>query len=96
MDETLAMARMAVADGTRGVICTPHWHPMIWPNEREGIAQAIADLRARLDMEKIPLEVWAGSELSLDAELEDRPARDPERRQLGAPGAAGHLSATGH
>jgi protein-tyrosine phosphatase len=72
MDETLAMARMAVADGTRGVICTPHWHPMIWPNEREGITQAVADLRARLDREKIALEVWAGSELSLDAELEDR------------------------
>lgn len=66
------MARMAVADGTRGVICTPHWHPMIWPNEREGIAQAVAELQARLDIEGIALEVWAGSELSLDAELEDR------------------------
>ena len=72
MDEALAMARMAVADGTRGAICTPHWHPMIWPNEREGIAQAVAELRNRLDAAGIPLQVWTGSELSLDAELEDR------------------------
>lgn len=72
MEEALSMARMAVADGTRGVICTPHWHPLIWPNERTGISQAVAILRNRLKAEGIPLRVWAGSELSLDAELEDR------------------------
>lgn len=70
MDETLAMARMAVADGIRGAVCTPHWHPMIWPNEGPAIAQAVEALRARLRAENIPLHIWPGSELSLDAELE--------------------------
>ena len=54
MDESLAMARMAVADGLRGMICTPHWHPMIWPNERAGIRESLAALRARLQAEGLP------------------------------------------
>ncbi len=70
MDESLAMARMAVEDGIRGVLCTPHWHPMIWPNEREHIALAVDQFREYLQAERIPLEVWAGSELSLDSELD--------------------------
>ena len=70
MDESVAMARMASADGIRGMVCTPHWHPMIWPNERAGIKEAVAALRTRLQAEGIPLQVWAGSELSLDAELD--------------------------
>ena len=71
MNESLAMARMAVADGIRGAICTPHWHPMIWPNEQNDIAEAVHALRSRLHAEAIPFEIWAGSELSLDADLED-------------------------
>jgi protein-tyrosine phosphatase len=70
MDEAVAMARLAVADGIVGVLCTPHWHPMIWPNEREGILQAVARLRTRLAGEAVPLQVWAGSELSLDPDLD--------------------------
>lgn len=70
MNESLAMARMAVADGIRGAICTPHWHPLIWPNERSAIAETVNALRSRLQAEAIPLEIWPGSELSLDADLE--------------------------
>lgn len=70
MSEALAMARMAVADGIEGALCTPHWHPTIWPNEKVGITSAVAQLQARLAAEDIPLKVWAGSELSLDADLE--------------------------
>jgi protein-tyrosine phosphatase len=70
MEESLAMARMAVADGVRGMLCTPHWHPMIWPNERTQVREAVAALRNRLQSEGIPLQVWAGSELSLDSELD--------------------------
>ena len=70
MDEAVAMARLAVADGIGGVVCTPHWHPMLWPNEREGILRAVARLRTRLAGEGVPLQVWAGSELSLDPDLD--------------------------
>lgn len=72
MDEALSMARLAVADGIHGAICTPHWHPMRWPNERVAILQAVAEMRHRLDTEGLPLRVWAGSELALDADLADR------------------------
>lgn len=70
MDDALDMARMAVADGIRGMLCTPHWHPMIWPNEKRDIVQAVAQFRSRLAEEGIALQVWAGSELSLDADLD--------------------------
>lgn len=69
MDESLAMVRLAVADGIRGAICTPHWHPMFWPNERSAIASAVESLRLRLQAEDIAFDVWPGSELSLDADL---------------------------
>lgn len=70
MDEAVAMARMAVDDGIRGVLCTPHWHPMIWPNGREEIALAVAGMRERLEAEGIALQVWGGCELSLDPDLD--------------------------
>jgi len=70
MDESLAMVRLALADGIRGAICTPHWHPMFWPNERIAIAIAVETLRRRLQAEDIAFDVWPGSELSLDADLE--------------------------
>lgn len=70
MDESLAMARLALADGIRGAICTPHWHPMFWPNERIAVAEAVESLRQRLQAEAIVFDVWPGSELSLDADLE--------------------------
>jgi protein-tyrosine phosphatase len=70
MDESLAMVRLALADGVRGAICTPHWHPMFWPNERLAIAEAVESLQLRLQAEAIAFDVWPGSELSLDADLE--------------------------
>ena len=70
MEEAVSMARMAVADGIGGVLCTPHWHPVIWPNERGDIVQAVAQLQTRLLHEGIALRVWAGSELSFDASLD--------------------------
>ena len=69
MDESLSMARMAVEDGIRGMLCTPHWHPMLWPNEREAVFQAVKGLQTRLDDEGIALRLWAGSELNLDVSI---------------------------
>lgn len=48
----------------------PHWHPMLCPNEGAEIAVAVAVLRERLQVGSIPLQVWGGSELSLDMDLE--------------------------
>ncbi len=70
MDESLAMIRLAAADGISGALCTPHWHPMLWPNERGDIESAVDALRLRLQSEAIAFDVWPGSELSLDGDLE--------------------------
>lgn len=70
MDESVAMVRLAVADGIRGTICTPHWHPLLWPNERSAIGEAVECLRRRLRAEAIAFDVWPGCELSLDTDLE--------------------------
>ena len=71
MEEAVAMARMAVEDGIQGVLCTPHWHPMIWPNERESVILAVERMRERLDAEGVELKLWAGCELSLDPDLDE-------------------------
>lgn len=70
MAEAVSMARMAVDDGIDGVICTPHWHPMFWPNGRAEIVHAVAQLQTRLLHEGVSLKVWTGSELSMDASLD--------------------------
>ena len=69
MEESLAMARMAVADGTTGIICTPHWHPLVWPNEQEAVSQAVVALNCRVQNEGLNLTLWSGCELSLDPSL---------------------------
>ncbi|GAB6112520.1 tyrosine-protein phosphatase [Desulfomicrobium salsuginis] len=70
MDDAVAMARIAVDDGIDGAICTPHWHPMIWPNDRAEIVHAVARFQTRLLHEGVAFRVWAGSELSMDASLD--------------------------
>lgn len=65
MDDSLAMARRAVADGIRTVAATPHLradHPLVQPDE---LAGRVADLGEHLRAEAIPLEVVAGGEVDV-------------------------------
>lgn len=67
MNEAMDMARMAVEDGIAGMICTPHWHPMLWPNEFQAVCRAVEVMQERLCAEGVALRLWPGSELCLDA-----------------------------
>jgi protein-tyrosine phosphatase len=59
---SLAMARLAVADGIRIIACTPHILPGVYNNRGSDIRAAVAALSAILDQEKIPLSVVVGAD----------------------------------
>lgn len=65
----LAMARIAVEDGVRTIVATPHSREGDFPNERPRILSRLAQLRVLLEQEKIPLELRPGSEVHLAAGL---------------------------
>jgi len=72
MDHAIAMARVAVKDGITEMVCTPHWVLGKYDNNREAILNLLAELRIRLDWEKIPLRVHPGAELRIDVSIPTR------------------------
>ncbi len=71
LEGSLEMARVAVADGTRTIVATPHT-PGMGAYHAETVLTRLAELREALKRERIPLEVLPGSEIFYDANL---PAR---------------------
>lgn len=69
---SLAMARIAVADGIRTTACTPHIYPGLFENDSAGIAAGIAHLRRALGDEGIELRLVAGTDAHLTPELPGR------------------------
>lgn len=66
---SVGMARIAVAEGTRVLACTPHVYPGVFDNESRGIAAAVERLQARLDAEGIGLVLTTGADAHLTPEL---------------------------
>ena len=60
-EESLAMCRIAVEDGIRTLAATPHVSDE-FPNRRERVEAAVAELRRRLADAGIPLAVVAGGD----------------------------------
>jgi protein-tyrosine phosphatase len=71
-EQSLAMARLAVADGIREVVCTPHWVSRVYENTRGPILDAVDEFRKKLCANGIPLEVHPGAELRLDPDLAEK------------------------
>ena len=69
MDEALAMARLAVADGITHLVCTPHIRPGRYDNTREGIEAALVDYRAALAAAGIGIAVAAAAEVHFGLEV---------------------------
>jgi protein-tyrosine phosphatase len=69
LDDSLAMARTAVADGITVTACTPHIFPGLYENKGPEIRQAIAGLQARLDEAGIPLRLVTGADVQLAVDL---------------------------
>ena len=60
--ESLAMARMAVADGIRTIVATPHTFNEVYFNPPEKIFQYIDQLRQILSSEQIELRLLPGTD----------------------------------
>jgi protein-tyrosine phosphatase len=76
LDDTVALARAAVAAGTRTIVATPHvnWH---YANDSAGIAELVDVVNARLVVEELALEVRRGAEIAMTraADLSDAELR---------------------
>ena len=71
-DEAVEFARVAVEDGTRVMVATPHCKEGSWVNERAEILERVERLRSRLAREQVPLELLPGAEVHLCPDLAER------------------------
>ena len=62
---SLAMARIAVSDGTTHIACTPHIVPDIYHNRPEEISQAISALKLALCEAGINLQLIPGADVHI-------------------------------
>lgn len=65
LEESLALCRLAVADGITLAIVTPHIHPGRWENTRRSIAEACSALQRALELHDIPLHLGFAGEVRL-------------------------------
>jgi protein-tyrosine phosphatase len=65
LEDSLAMARLAVAEGVREIVATPHYHMLDQTGPRQDVERRVADLQAALDAEGIPLLLRTGCEVYL-------------------------------
>lgn len=64
IEGSVALARRAVAAGTRTLVATPHVSRS-YPNDAEAIARLVEELNARLAAEDVPLDVRPGAEIAV-------------------------------
>ncbi|TIQ21312.1 MAG: capsular biosynthesis protein [Mesorhizobium sp.] len=75
--ESLEMARLAVADGTTHMACTPHIVPGMYENGSANIARAVQGLEQALRRAAIPLALYVGADVHIAPDL-------PEQLALGS------------
>jgi protein-tyrosine phosphatase len=71
LETSLAMARMAVADGIQVTACTPHIMPGVYDNRGPEIRAAIARLQQVLDEQDIALRLVTGADVHIAPDLID-------------------------
>ena len=69
LNESLMLARMAVANGIELSVMTPHIHPGRYLNQKQNIEQAVDDFRLELEKNDIPLELRAAAEVRIGPEI---------------------------
>ena len=78
IETSVAMAKMAAADGISHIVCSPHANGR-YAFEPEKVAEKIADLRRLLDREKIELKLGQGCDFHLSYENILEAKADPGR-----------------
>lgn len=71
LEMALDMARIAVADGTKAMACTPHILAPIYNNTGPSILAAIRDFEERLKENGIPLRLISGADVHIAPDLLD-------------------------
>jgi protein-tyrosine phosphatase len=84
MDDSVELARHAVRDGITAIVATPHVRHD-YPTPPERMESAVDRVRAALDSEGVPLELWTGGEGALE-QLMAMDARTMARFSLGGAG----------
>ena len=69
LEEALAMARLALADGIEKAYVTPHLHVGRYDNDLERIREAVAKHRLELKAANIPLELGFAAEVRCDYDI---------------------------
>lgn len=67
VEESLAMVRMAVADGIRTIVATPHTLNGVYQNSRTQIVDRVRQLQAAVDEAGLPLTLCPGSDVHICA-----------------------------
>jgi protein-tyrosine phosphatase len=69
LDESLDLARAAVAAGITAAIMTPHVHPGRYENNQASISRLCTAFQRVLAHKQVPLEVRAGGEVRISADI---------------------------
>lgn len=69
LEDSLAMAKIAVEQGIDTIIATPHHHNGKYKNSRMEVLQKVAELNYELERENIPVEILPGQEIRLEGEI---------------------------
>ena len=85
LETSIAMARMAAADGITHVVCTPHANNR-YLYDPFRVEDLITDLRARLAEARIPLQLVRGADFHLTYENIQEAFADPARFSIAGQG----------
>lgn len=69
---SIEMAKMAVADGTTILACTPHFMPGIYDNSVAILNRAVAELTEKLLELQVPLKLVTGGDLHIAPDLQSQ------------------------
>jgi len=69
--ESLEMCRIAVEDGIRTIVATPHMLNGMFPVDRKAILQGMEEFSGLLYRESIPLRILPGADVHLDPSVPD-------------------------
>ncbi len=63
--ESIIMAKIAVANGIKGIIATPHHRNGVYDNTKKNIVKKVNELNLLLKRENIPVHVFPGNETQI-------------------------------
>jgi protein-tyrosine phosphatase len=76
LEESLDLARAAVAAGITAAVMTPHIHPGRYENTGPSVKKLCAAFQQVLKHKQIPLHVYAGGEVRVSSEIMEMVERD--------------------